>query len=166
MKKILFSCIFVVVSVLAACNHDTADVVEVSERPISAPAAAESVAPQPESSPQPLQNVPWSWQYTINAQNERIAPDRPERYTLLLRPDGGVAVLADCNRGGTAFQENEGKLAFEMIAMTKMSCSPKSKADVFLSGLHDVESYHIDGTTLTFTLRDRSMMIFVPLAVP
>lgn len=151
---------------LAGCDDDS---VMVAPDPASSVAVTsqEAAVDNPIIPSQPLQNVPWSWQYTVSKDGNKTAPDHPENYVLLLRPDGGIAVRADCNRGGSAFKEREGgKIELEAIAMTKMLCPPESRSNEFIADLHGIESYRMNGNMLMLTLRNQSTMFFTPLVTP
>lgn len=161
MKKNLVFLAFILI--LPGCDDESNTVTAVPEQPVvSQEVTVNRVPPAP-----PLQNVPWSWQYTVDKNDKKTTPDHPENYVLLLRPDGGVAVRADCNRGGSAFKvQEDGKIVLETIAMTKMLCPPESKGEEFLTHLHNIERYRIDGNSLMLILHDQSTMFFTPLTTP
>jgi len=164
MKKHYLPVLLICTLLFSGCDDDS-DTLTVTAAP-EAPATVQEEVPA-QTPPQSLKDVPWAWQYTETADEERITPDHPENYVLLLRSDGGVAVRADCNRGGSAFKELEGgKIELEMFAMTKMLCPPESKGEAFLEALRHVESYRIDGDTLILTLRDHGTMFLTPLVSP
>jgi para-nitrobenzyl esterase len=102
----------------------------------------------------------WAWQGTQMRDGTRVAPDAPERYTLLFQPGGQVSVRADCNRGSASYLLNGNALSFGPIALTKMLCPPGSRDAEFLRQLGAVAAQSFRGYELTFTLGDGAIMLF------
>jgi para-nitrobenzyl esterase len=90
----------------------------------------------------------------------RVAPDAPERYTLLFQPGGRVNLRADCNRGSASYLLNGSELSFGPIALTKMLCPPGSRDAEFLRQLGAVAAQSLRGGELTLTLGDGAIMRF------
>jgi heat shock protein HslJ len=106
----------------------------------------------------------WGWQYTLlNTQLSTLQNGGPGRYTLTFLEENRLAIVADCNRGGTVYRVQGDLLTFEPIAMTKMLCPADSLDRDFLDGLHAVERYRIDDKALTLQLRQGGEMVFAPL---
>lgn len=127
----------------------TADAAPVTNTAIPVPAAL------------PLQQTVWAWQYTRQS-GAQLTSATPTRYTLTFREENRLAVVADCNRGGTVYRIQGDLLTFEPIALTKMMCPADSQDRDFLDGLHAVERYRIDDKTLTLQLRQGGEMVFAP----
>jgi heat shock protein HslJ len=100
-----------------------------------------------------LTNTVWTWQGTQFPNGARIAPDAPERYTLVFQPGGMVNVRADCNRGSGSYLLNAGQLTFGPIALTKMMCPPGSLDSEFLKALGTVSAQGMSGSDLVLTLQ-------------
>jgi len=100
-----------------------------------------------------LTNTVWTWQGTQLAAGARIAPETPERYTLVFQPGGMVNVRADCNRGSGSYLLNASQLTFGPIALTKMMCPPGSRDGEFLKGLGSVSAQGMSGSDLVLTLQ-------------
>ncbi|MCL2310245.1 MAG: META domain-containing protein [Proteobacteria bacterium] len=139
---------------LTAC---TPAAVEETSPPL--PSQVGSAVPAPVALP--LQQTVWAWQYT-QLNGVRLAPITPLRYTLTFHEENRVAVVADCNRGGTVYRTQGNQLSFDQIAMTKILCPADSSDRDFFDGLHAVEHYRIDDKTLTLQLRSGGEMVFAP----
>ncbi len=94
----------------------------------------------------------WVWQGTRMADDTRVVPDSPERYTLEFQPGGRVNVRADCNRGSGSYLLNGRSLTFGPIALTRAMCPPGSKDAEFLKGLAAVSGHDDNGSELVLTL--------------
>ena len=68
----------------------------------------------------------WQWEET-QTPVEKITSPAPDRYTLLLLPDGRANSRFDCNRGGGSYRIVEpGRISFGTMATTMMACPPGS----------------------------------------
>ena len=94
----------------------------------------------------------WVWQGTRMADDTRMVPDAPDRYTLEFQPGGRVNVRADCNRGSGSYLLNGRSLTFGPIALTRAMCPPGSKDAEFLKGLAAVSGHQDNGGELVLTL--------------
>jgi heat shock protein HslJ len=99
-----------------------------------------------------LTGTTWTWQATQAREGTRVAPDAPERYTLVFQPGGRVDVRADCNRGSGSYVLDGEALRFGPIALTKMMCPPGSRDGEFLKGLAAVAGRKWSGNDLVLTL--------------
>jgi heat shock protein HslJ len=95
----------------------------------------------------PALGVRWGWQRTITPV-ERIDAADPNRYTLLLRPDGRAEVQFDCNRGGGSYEISEGRITFGPFASTRMACPPGSQDAVYTTQLKAVTSFFMQNGVL------------------
>ena len=99
-----------------------------------------------------LTNTVWTWHGTQLPDGSRIAPETPERYTILFQPGGTASVRADCNRGSGSYLLSGGQLSFGPIALTKMMCPSGSRDGDFLRGLAAVTRQRWSGDDLVLDL--------------
>jgi len=111
---------------------------------------------------QAILNKTWQWEATITPAEE-IRAGEPERYTILLGEGGKLLARFDCNRGGSAYEISDGKLAFGPLASTFMACPPHSRATVFMRDLQRVVSFFVQDGKLYLELpMDSGTMRFRP----
>jgi heat shock protein HslJ len=92
-----------------------------------------------------------------------VVPDDPAKYTVQFRPDGRVAVRADCNLGQGSYTVGGGSLTIGPIATTRVACPQGSLFDDYVSSLGKVASFAYDGAALVLTLEaDAGSMRFAP----
>ncbi len=85
----------------------------------------------------------------------------PDRYTLLLSPDGSANVVADCNNGSGSYQLDGSSLTVDIVAVTRAICSPDSLSDDYLRLLGDVVTYVENDDVLALNLKmDAGNMLF------
>ena len=70
----------------------------------------------------------------------RLVPRDPARYTLTLSADGGVEVVADCNRGLGSYATEGIRIEFD-LAFTRAACPPGSLFGPFTEALTGAVSY-------------------------
>lgn len=93
----------------------------------------------------------WQWVSTVTPV-ERITVAAPERYTMLLQPDGRSQVRFDCNRGGGKYKIAEGQLSFGPLVSTRMACPPDTQDGTFMRDLQRVTSFFIEDGVLFLEL--------------
>ena len=89
-------------------------------------ACASKPGPLPARSKDPtmITGTTWQWEET-QTPVEKITSPAPDRYTLLLLPDGRANSRFDCNRGGGSYRIVEpGRISFGTMATTMMACPP------------------------------------------
>jgi len=112
--------------------------------------------------PESVLNKTWQWESTVTPV-EKITTPNPERYTILLAPDGKVRARFDCNRGGGDYQISEGKLSFGPLMSTRMACPPDSLDAPFMRDLQRVASFFVESGNLYLELPyDSGTMKFRP----
>ena len=112
--------------------------------------------------PQMVLNKTWQWESTITP-IEKITVPNPERYTILLTPDGKAKVRLDCNRGGGDYKISIGKLSFGPLLSTRMACPPDTLDGSFMRDLQRVTSFFIENGNLYLELPlDSGTMKFRP----
>lgn len=112
-----------------------------------------------------LADTAWRLVKIQSMDDTESVPADPSRYTLSFGPDGGVVILADCNRGTTSFSsEAQGELTFGVIAATQAICPPGSLHDIYMKQFEWVRSYVLeDGHLFLATMADGSIVEFEPL---
>jgi heat shock protein HslJ len=145
--------------VMQASNGATFDglVVEIDVAAAPAPTAT-AAAPAPTATaaatPMPSPVGPlWRWQGTALNDGTRIAVADPSRYTLQLRPDGSIAVKADCNQIGGAYSLNGNSLTIALGPSTQVACPSDSQADVYVQQLAAVVGYVYDNAALILNMK-------------
>ena len=72
--------------------------------------------------------------------------------TITFNEDGTVAIQADCNNAGGAFETDGSSLGIEIGPMTLAECAPGSLYNEFIQQLGTADSYVVQADTLTLTL--------------
>ncbi|HNI50183.1 MAG TPA: META domain-containing protein [Accumulibacter sp.] len=105
----------------------------------------------------------WQWEET-QTPVEKITSPAPDRYTLLLLPDGRANSRFDCNRGGGSYRIVEpGRISFGTMATTMMACPPGSLDRRFAKDLGQAGGYFVEGGKLYLELpADSGTMRFRP----
>ena len=89
------------------------------------------------TAPESVVGKTWQWVSTITPVEE-ITATAPDRYTILLQPDGRVQARFDCNRGGGTYEIGKATLTFGPLMSTRMACPPDSQAARFTRDLQRV----------------------------
>ena len=104
----------------------------------------------------------WQWVRTVTP-IERIEVAEPERYTLLLKPDGRAEVGFDCNKGGGHYELAGNKLTFGPLISTRKACPADSQDAAYMSQLGRISSFFIqDGNLFLEMPMDSGTMRFEP----
>ena len=103
------------------------------------------------SDPEIIVGKTWQWISTISPV-EKITVTTPDRYTILLHPDGKIQALSDCNRGGGNYEFTKGKLSFGPMMSTRMACPPDTLDAQFMRDLQRVNSFFLEGGQLYLEL--------------
>lgn len=85
----------------------------------------------------------WQWVSTVTPV-DRVSATAPERYTILLHPQGKVQARFDCNRGGGEYEMAQGKLTFKPMMATRMACPPGSQDSRFMRDLQQTVSFFLE----------------------
>jgi heat shock protein HslJ len=88
-----------------------------------------------------LTGVLWEWQDFRGGNDEVIAPDHPERYTVTFLPDGKLAIQADCDRAIGRYTVEGPQLDLEVAGVTRMLCPEGSLMDRFVRDLDEASSH-------------------------
>ena len=105
--------------------------------------------------------VEWHFFEFESGDGSQIFVDNPDRYTLLLSPDGSANVVADCNNGSGSYQLDGSSLTVDIVAVTRAICSPNSLSDDYLRLLGDVVTYVENDDVLALNLKmDAGNMLF------
>src|SRR5262245_6265239 len=109
----------------------------------------EPAAPGPEVG---LPPVVWQLIAIAPPGGPAVVPDDPAKYTIQFRPDGRVAVRADCNSGQGPYTVVEGSLTIGPISTTRVACPRGSLFDDYVSSLGKAATFAYDGAALVLTL--------------
>jgi len=123
----------------------------VAEIEVAAPPTA-TAAPSATPLPSPVGPL-WRWQGTTLSDGTRITVADPSRYTLELRPDGSVAVKADCNQVIGSYTLNGSSLTIALRPSTLVACPADSQADVYMQQLGAVAAYVYDNAALILNMK-------------
>ena len=117
-----------------------------------------------ESSGVDITGIVWKWQrFGDTSDQNNIDVDDPDKYTLILNPDGTYEVKADCNLSGGGYELDGNRLTLLPGPTTIAECQPGSLYDEYLARLGDVVTYVLDEGRLVLNLKaDAGNMIFVP----
>lgn len=130
--------------------------------PADMAAAAESDE-QPGAADAGFTGLNLQWPGFTDAGGNTITVDDPERYSLILLPDGTYSLRADCNIGSGTFEYAEdGALVLLPGPITRVACPEGSQADAFLAFLSGVSGVAVaeDGA-VTMTAADGSSATFI-----
>ena len=108
-------------------------------------------APRAGAPGQPALAGRWKWLET-SAVDSSFTIDDPDKYVVEFKPDGTVAIQADCNNAGGAFETDGSSLGIVIGPMTLAECAPGSLYNEFIQQLGAADSYTVQGDTLTVTL--------------
>lgn len=99
-----------------------------------------------------------------------VIPPRVERYTMEFRPDGGLALQLDCNRGNGRWESNVatsqgGSLSLRGGAMTRAACGPDALDTRIAADLSRVRSYVMTEGRLAIALEaDAGIYLWEPVS--
>jgi heat shock protein HslJ len=123
--------------------------------------SSEIVSSEPAGDPV-ITSIEWRWSGLIETMPaaQSVVPD-PENYTLILQPDGGLHIKADCNVvGGSHTLEGDG-LTIALGPSTMAYCGEQSLDQQFQVLLSNVDGYGIEDGQLVLKLQaDAGSMIF------
>jgi len=83
----------------------------------------------------PIQGAVWQWKGTRYNDDRRVAPAKPEHYTVRFGEAGKLDVRADCNRKGGSYTLEGKQLAIKILVSTMAACEPGSLEDEFTRNL-------------------------------
>ena len=96
-----------------------------------------------------------TWQWTHLNENhpksQSVIPD-PENYTLTLADDGTFTAKADCNQVSGTYDLQGDSLTITPGPSTRAACGADSLDQQFVSLLHAVSNFTLDGSDLTLGL--------------
>ena len=133
MKRILVFLIFGII--LAACSTNAPQ--ERTERSIA---------------PRDVIGKTWQWVSTLTPK-EKITVASPERYTIVLLPEGKAKIKFDCNNGQGDYNITDGRLSFGPLISTRMACPPDTQDAPFMRDLQRVDSFFLESGFLYLELR-------------
>lgn len=126
--------------------------------------------PQIQPTMLPLDGTSWQLVHFQSSDDAigTIVPPRVERYTMEFRPDGGLALQLDCNRGNGMWSSDVatsqgGSLSLRGGAMTRAACGPDALDTRIAADLARVRSYTITEGQLAIALEaDAGIYLWAP----
>ena len=108
-----------------------------------------------------LTDSTWRWLRSDYSNDTAVIVNSPDIYTLMFRPDGTLAIRADCNQILGTYAQSGASLTLQLGPTTLVACPPGSQADVFTRDLGNVATYVFSAGNLVLNLRaDAGNMIF------
>ncbi len=95
-----------------------------------------------------LTGVTWKLTEIQKTNDSTTTIENPDRYTLLLEPNGQVAIRADCNYGKGTYTTNGSQLAIGIDTLTRALCPLDSRSDDYIRMLNESRSYVLQGAVL------------------
>jgi heat shock protein HslJ len=129
----------------------------------AAPAATDAATQPAEVGPAPLLGTVWSLELIRFANGTELVPREPGLYTLLLGPDGSVALRVDCNQGAGRFEVDAERLFFAPFATTRAACPPGTLDQDYLVQLGSAATYQLADDQLVVITTEATQLHFVPL---
>ena len=115
--------------------------------------------------PEAILGITWAWVSTTTPAEQTVVPE-PDRYTILLQPDGKLVARFDCNRGGGGYEIEEGRLSLGPLISTRMACGPDSLDAPFMRDLERVTSFFLQSGELFLEMPYDSGTLRFPKASP
>jgi len=111
--------------------------------------------------PSQLTESTWRWLRSDYSNDAVVTVHSPDNYTIMFRPDGTLAIRADCNQVSGTYVQSGASLLLRLGPTTLVACPPGSQAEVYIRDLSNVGTYVFGGSNLVLNLRaDASNMIF------
>ena len=113
-----------------------------------------------------LQNTAWQWTQTLYSNDDIIAPNQVDAFTLTFIDDGSFTATTDCNILFGSYEVEQNIVSFGSIAGTKMACPDiESQETVFANMLEETNGYVLtEEGMLALTLKyDTGSVMFSPL---
>jgi heat shock protein HslJ len=104
-----------------------------------------------------IAGVEWQWRELVETEpaSQSLVP-QPENYTLVLQPDGTLAIQADCNKVSGSYTLEGNALTIALGPATMAFCGEESLDQQYLELLGTVDSYAIEEGRLVLTLKDNA----------
>jgi len=100
-----------------------------------------------------------TWRWTGLTETAPLAHSEisdPDLYTLTLADDGSFRAQADCNAVAGTFVTDGEEITLSAGPTTLAACPEGSQSDQFVSLLHTVSTYSVQGQDLTFRFEDQA----------
>jgi heat shock protein HslJ len=109
---------------------------------------------------QDLGGQQWQWVKSTLNNGQTPTPANPADYTIeFSMVDGRVNIKADCNNAIGEFMTDGQSLQIMIGAITRAMCAPESLSDEFLKELSEVNTYSVQGSTLTLNTANGTMTL-------
>lgn len=99
-----------------------------------------------------------TWQLT-KLGSESITADG--NFELSFR-NGQITGIGDCNRFFGGYTDNNGRLTFDKMGVTKAMCANQQLEDRFIAAINATDAYLIEGTTLELLHKGAVVATFKP----
>ena len=97
----------------------------------------------------------WGWtRLTETAPLAHLEVPDPASYTLTFAEDGSFQAVADCNTVAGTYETDGDEITLVPGPSTLVACPEGSLGDRFVSLLHTVSTFAVDGDELTLHLED------------
>jgi heat shock protein HslJ len=116
-----------------------------------------------------LTGTRWEWQQTEYDDDDMVAPNQTDDFTLTFLEDGRFLATTDCNNLIGGYEVDASSISFTQIAGTKMACPDiDSKETVFAKMLEETNGFIIteDGQLALTIKYDSGSIIFNPALTP
>ena len=100
----------------------------------------------------PLAETSWQWTKTNMSNGSTVTSKSPAKFVLKFAADGKLSSTTDCNSASGSYTANDGKLAVERLAFTKMFCEGAQES-AYGQALQAADSFAISGDTLSIRLK-------------
>jgi heat shock protein HslJ len=90
--------------------------------------------------------VVWQWVEIHEPDGQSVVP-HPEKFLLILQPDGTFNITADCNAGSGTYTLDGDRLTLDVTAITEAYCGDESLFDLFITMLDAVDTVSVDEPT-------------------
>ncbi len=108
-----------------------------------------------------ITGIIWEWTST-STPVEVVDVGEPDKYTMVLGPDGQAQIQADCNRATATYTIEGNSINIGPMAMTLMECGPESLSDRYAQDLSAAAVVFVEDGDLFLDLRaDGGTMRFV-----
>lgn len=126
-------------------------------------APVEPAVPAEPAAPAEITGVTWQLQ-EISRESGSVSPVAdPTKYTLTLKADGTVAIVADCNTGTGTYEVDGSAISFQQLATTRMACPRPSMGSQFTKVLEFADSYAVENGNFVLSYSNGSgSLTFAP----
>lgn len=100
----------------------------------------------------------WKLQSMVPVGQDRFTPDDPNSFTVELRAEGEIAVVADCNQCGGSYTVANEMLTVSGLACTLVAC-PTPAGEQFAALIDGTSSLELEDDELQITSADGTVIL-------